>query len=476
AALTANPINTLAGSRGKAKRQARTLLYCKTWTQALDKLCELRLSSSAPGSGPYSSAIRLCEQSGKWRQALGLLATLVLEGQDASAEMYGDALAACGKAQQWRRVLQLLADMEEVQLQPNARGLSAALQACQKSDQLFFAATLLRRLKLLGNPGDSSASLKRAAAALGLEEAELGRCLLFHLPRSGQELWEQGVALLRDAREKRFHLGPVVSEASIVACSDKGQWAMAWALLEDMRTEQLDPSNAAFALATQTPFAGTQKVRWEAALGLLREMQGRHLEPTAALYSTVMVSCQKAGQWKLCLEVLSQTCSAVALGIEAYVSAVIAFGQGQCWEHSLSILREIQVKHSSTLQLKPMLNMYNAVLSSCAHCGAWEQGLALLSEMQSHGPKPDAVAYYMVIRLCQKCDQWALAEQLTSAMSKVGLPSGYKAKAAHDRYKVASRLVSNEIEQTAIWFAESVELCFFNPWLDNSTLDLRLDM
>jgi len=130
---------------------------------------------------------------------------------------------------------------------------------------------------------------------------------------------------------------------------------------------------------------------WECSLALYRRMTEEGLTPDAQTHSSVISSCESAGEW----------------------------------QRALSILQTIIDNSKDT---SSSLNMFcwNAALSACEKGGAWVEALDLYERMLGSPFKPDIVTINSIMEALDKADQKELAQSIYDEGLALGLLNPWK--------------------------------------------------
>ena len=130
---------------------------------------------------------------------------------------------------------------------------------------------------------------------------------------------------------------------------------------------------------------------WECSLALYRRMTEEGLQPDVQTHSSIISSCEAAGEWQRALWVLQQ------------------------------IIDNSKDSPSS-------LNMYcwNAALSACEKGGAWVEALDLYERMIESPFKPNVVTFNSMMEALDKADQKEMAQSIYDEGLDLGLLNPWK--------------------------------------------------
>ncbi|CAE8588450.1 unnamed protein product, partial [Polarella glacialis] len=186
---------------------------------------------------------------------------------------------------------------------------------------------------------------------------------------------------------------------------ERGGWALAGALLEELRADGLRPDSrlceskrGAAPLdifsASSVTSACEKASQWSQALALLGLVRADCVEPTVVTYSAVISSCARASSadtrasaeqlttsflWARVLGILremaARRCDANVVTFSAAVSALAAAGQ--------SSLALDQLSSMERLRVWPNLITYNSALAACGNSHDWPGALSLLADMHA---------------------------------------------------------------------------------------------
>ena len=122
-------------------------------------------------------------------------------------------------------------------------------------------------------------------------------------------------------------------------------------------------------------------------------------------YNSAIAACEKGGEWKRALNVLSQMrADGIAPGVKAYTAAIAACARASPSQTTVALGLLAQMKKQAAEGDKnavPNVITYSAAINSCAHTGEWRRSLDLLDAMQREGLRPDRIAYNSVLNACR---------------------------------------------------------------------------
>eukprot|EP00439_Symbiodinium_sp_Y106_P046952 s442_g6.t1 len=136
--------------------------------------------------------------------------------------------------------------------------------------------------------------------------------------------------------------------------------------------------------------------RWAQSLHHAERMGSCSVRANARMCSALLTSCLAGAQWRWALWLWSSTW--VKADVIMYNNAIAACQCASTPARALSLLSRMKDK-----SLQPNTSSCNAVLACCE--ASWEQCLALLEEMKSRGPAPDAISFSCCLRSCAQHEQ-----------------------------------------------------------------------
>ena len=116
-------------------------------------------------------------------------------------------------------------------------------------------------------------------------------------------------------------------------------------------------------------------------------------------YNSAIAACEKGGEWKRALNVLSQMrADGIAPGVKAYTAAIAACARASPSQTTVALGLLAQMKKQAAEGDKnavPNVITYSAAINSCAHTGEWRRSLDLLETTAEMLPK--SPYYYYII-------------------------------------------------------------------------------
>eukprot|EP00397_Hematodinium_sp_SG-2012_P028226 GEMP01029709.1.p1 GENE.GEMP01029709.1~~GEMP01029709.1.p1 ORF type:complete len:649 (+),score=190.17 GEMP01029709.1:133-2079(+) len=267
--------------------------------------------------------------------------------------------------------------------------------------------------------------------------------------------------------------------------AQKGEWALAWRVLENAGT-------ARDRVSYNTVLAGCEKAKeWQGTLRLIDVMATRRVDPCTISYATTLSALSKAGKWERSLRLLRHTTDArIALNAIAYNSVLHGMSLAGRWQQALDLFdlmqdapsKERSSSSSSTCTsssssggdgdggLAPSggcsssggaanssirqdgrrndeavvvrtVSTYHTVISALARASRWQRALDIFRQI----PEPTVYSYATILNAMEKSKQsdWALA--LYPAMMQLA----ESADAA--QVTIATNAVLSALEKTKQW-------------------------
>jgi len=168
----------------------------------------------------------------------------------------------------------------------------------------------------------------------------------------------------------------VVTAGTILNALEKaGRWEDALDWFESTRTESngaMQPNIITFSIALRCCASNVGR-----AAALLEEMRCRQLSPNAFSYSSALVACRRAADWRRALAFLEEA-KEDRNNFDEYVvnAAMDACSQASAWEASLHLFHGM-----ADLSLQPSDASWNIAVGACERGQAWEASLAITKAM-----------------------------------------------------------------------------------------------
>ena len=168
---------------------------------------------------------------------------------------------------------------------------------------------------------------------------------------------------------------------------------------------------------------------WECSLALYRRMTEEGLTPDVQTHSSIISSCQAAGEW----------------------------------QRALWVLQTIMDRSEGTPS-PSILNIYcwNAALSACEKGGAWVEALDLYERMLESPFKPNVVTINSMIQALDKADQKELAQSIYDEGLELGLFDPWK-ETINDK---GESIVALDLHTFSESMASAAIRKTMNTWLD----------
>ncbi|CAN0215578.1 unnamed protein product [Ectocarpus sp. 12 AP-2014] len=405
----------------------------------------LRSRPAEDGKRFVREAQRLGGQ-GKWGRVLSLLRQAEGDGAVVNHIMYNAAISALSKSGRWKEATSVLESMPGKGVAPDVVSYATAMEACRAAHG--------------GRPDEAYGILSRMTARTGGKSVKPnGRCfntVLAAFAKSGRSrqalslvevdmvnagvepdlrTWSTLIGAYRAAgesgRDAAKLLGRMRFNNCLNAASRRGEWELAFDLLEDMGEAGVEPNCWSYSAAmkagvnaeewTLVPAllramreAGStappnvwnfnicldaygKSGEWEKAVSLLRkDMPASGVAPDVASYASAIDAAGKAGEWDTALALWDEARAALppsALNSQAYSIAIGVCGKAGLVDRALSLLLESQ----AAAGLPPDLRPFNAAIDACARAGRWERALSLLREIEEAGLEPDVISFTSAI-------------------------------------------------------------------------------
>ncbi|CAJ1380670.1 unnamed protein product [Effrenium voratum] len=392
------------------------LSRCGRWQEALGMLDELAECELEPNAAVYGAAVHSCKRHGRWQESLQLLADAE-ERALTSVRICSEVINVCGQAAQWPEACAALGlkrqapRLQRHGLQADAVAHSSAIAACARGFAWPAALHLLQSNEAeAGHTAAISACEKGREWRLALQifgampaariatttvscSAAISAC------EKGQA-WEEALSLAEDA-------DMIGLSAAMSACTRALHWQKALQLFSNMKQPDLPACGAA-------AFACQQGTCWQGTLELLC--------PDRAAYSAGITSCAQSLEWERATELWAEF---LRTGIQPqmldYAAMAFAHGTARQWQRVVEL--QVQVRRLGWLPS----GMYASIIRGLGGALHWEKALALLPELKSLGPEPDAVALGSLAVEAARSWQWrhvlALMDTTTDSLTRSTLLS-----------------------------------------------------
>ncbi|CAK9057011.1 unnamed protein product [Durusdinium trenchii] len=224
------------------------------WRSAISLYSSLWVSGACPdvvAIGATLSALR-----SRWRESQGLLGLSMRTSLRSNVIIMSAAITACEKGFQWDLALHLLLAIKAAVLRPNAFSLAATASALEKSHHWIAAIVALDTFEEHKNQVSVNAALsacekatawQSALSAWDAKEADVVALSATLSALASAAEWLPALQLLQEAQVTP---NEVSYSAVITACEKVGHWQLAFALLDEMVEQKLQPDAFAFNAAT----------------------------------------------------------------------------------------------------------------------------------------------------------------------------------------------------------------------------------
>lgn len=221
---------------------------------------------------------------GDWRGALSLLRRAEADGASVNVIMYNAAIAALAKSGRWKEAMSILDGMEEASkgVARDIVSFSSAMDACRAAGKADEAHALLSRMLLAGG------SVKPNTRCFNTVLAALAKRGQYRRALSVVEADMPGAGAKPDLRTWSTLLD---------ACRAGGEGGHeAASLLTRMKGAGFVPDVWCYNHCLN---AASRRGEWELAFGLLEDMSEAGVQPNCWSYSAAMKACVNGGEWQM---------------------------------------------------------------------------------------------------------------------------------------------------------------------------------
>jgi len=384
-----------------------------------------------PDATTYNIAIGAAAQH--YRVAIALLREMSNLDQMSSSNIvkpnvvsFSNAILACAKGQQWNLAIDLFNSMSKFQIRPNTICLNAALNACAEDGQVRTAMQLLSKAELAFGVRPDLVTFNTLLNVVANSAA---------LPL-GKSHWQVANELLERMIALKIKPDVTTFGSAILSCrrGSPEDCLKAFDFLDAMSSHGVAPNS--YSLGATISCLG-RAGEWQRALELLDRMkQDYGVAPDTIVCNAALSALERSGQWQASRDLLrdmkkgkrgfSKNCTP---DLTSYASVVSAHARAGEWEGALEFSRQAgsssnnaggsrsaDVQHFVDERWKRGVEAigYTAAIKACK--SDWQKALAVLTEMQNAGVRPDRVAFNAAIAACAEGGQWERALELMEEM------------------------------------------------------------
>ncbi|CAE7700500.1 unnamed protein product [Symbiodinium sp. KB8] len=144
---------------------------------------------------------------------------------------------------------------------------------------------------------------------------------------------------------------------------------------------------------------------------MLDVMQGSRIETNKFHYSVAIAACDKAGDWKLAVQLLARMeRHFISPDVVCFNAAIGVCEKSAEWDGAISILSLM-----ASLRTLPDTISYNSVLGASARAGHWELALDMLYQLHRRSAA-DVISFSSALAACAKGTQWDAALRILASM------------------------------------------------------------
>ncbi|CAK9052098.1 unnamed protein product [Durusdinium trenchii] len=333
-----------------------------------------------------------------WQQALELLDRAEELQLQLDLITYSAAISACQR--HWHCGLELLGRLQREGLTANAVVWTTCLRACVLGEQwqaaldLFEQMQSQKQLTLLAFCDLFSALAERSSVLAATRIGDLGR----------QQQWPRALELFRETCQEDWS-NTISCNAVINALAKSSQWQRALSFLQ--RTLQPD------VVSYSTVMSAMERAsEWLIAFQCLSEMERQEVQPNTISYNAALSACEKSQEWSWALLLMV---SMGTVGIQADVVTVSAtlsaLEKGSRWRGAHRLLGAMPLQ-----ALQPDVICQNAAIRSSTGHLVWSSACDLLRALTRASLQPSRNSFNAVISACASGDEWQLSLCLLEEM------------------------------------------------------------
>eukprot|EP00929_Paragymnodinium_shiwhaense_P058086 TRINITY_DN29097_c0_g1_i1.p1 TRINITY_DN29097_c0_g1~~TRINITY_DN29097_c0_g1_i1.p1 ORF type:complete len:574 (-),score=116.11 TRINITY_DN29097_c0_g1_i1:546-2267(-) len=295
--------------------------------------------------------------------------------------------------------------------------------------------------------------------------------------------WKRAVDHLRVTLERTLGLD-IISWSAAASTCERVKWQMSWQLVQHIRLGLVEQDSGVYIACFG---ALQQRRRWEAAGELLELMEQRSVEQSEINVNAAASSAEKAGRWKLVMEVVGLL--AGDLGLRATVvtldAAASACAAAALWQRAWFMLGRCQ-----ETSLKANVITHSAVASACDLSQVWERASHVTEQMKKTAIRMNEVTLTAVASACVAAYAWSSALtwldapeaglRATSEAASSALGACAQASLWLLAVELLAPALSSKSSQDAVALATAVATCERaerwrqSLWLAASAQELRL--
>ncbi|CAK0844561.1 unnamed protein product [Prorocentrum cordatum] len=349
--------------------------------------------SREPGPpAPVSMAAQVQAESRESRQADGR--------RHAICQGYVRTITEHAKNKRCGEALELLDDMRRRSVPPNTSVYTALISACDKGKQQERAMELFDEMKA-----------QQCTPNAVTYNALISACGRGSHPERALEVWEE---------MRSNGLTPtVVTYTSLIGAMGQSQHPeKAWEFYEAMKASQIEPNYITFGKLLHACSRSQSVDKADMALGLYKDMGERGIQADSYTFGALISACRDKYPQKVTELYAEMRRLGVAPDAGTYSTVISACDRSAQTGRAAQVFSSMKQQGG---QSQSNLGAYNAMINACGRGDkTLDDALALLKEMQTTGPAPDAVTYSTVMKLCERARRPEDALQVFDAMCKSG--------------------------------------------------------
>eukprot|EP00439_Symbiodinium_sp_Y106_P073702 s287_g13.t4 len=288
-----------------------TLSACKKgsdWQLALGLLRRMAAQRLQPDMVTFGAAIAACGSS--WQSAIDLVSQmLAAKLHHESAHVwdslakpgYNAAISACERSGQWQSAIGLLFEMGSFRLVPDLVSFNATILSCREEGQWQLAVHLLNALSAF-DLFPETLTFNALLAACGARWPLALACLRFTAAITACEKGSEWIAAIKlfYEMEKGVAQPSVVSYNALIKTCDV-KWQMALHFFERMLSQEIQPDVITHNALMGAFARGSER---GLAFALLTQMRSEEVSPDDVTFIPAALACQQAGAWQDVMAIL----------------------------------------------------------------------------------------------------------------------------------------------------------------------------
>lgn len=446
-----------------------SLSETREWERALMLLEQISQTGLHPDVYSFSAAISACKRASQPDEAISLFRSMCASDVRPNTVCFNTVLDACQAAGRHEQLLALFGAMAAYGVEPDAWTYSSAIGALSRTGQWQRAMEMFDRLEPL--------LLGRSATPRQLEQynhchAATMRAAL----RAGS--WSAVLSLYDRLREAGVEPNSHTLRPAIVACAGAHAEEPEMGCQRAVRLLYSAPSVAANEHTYTAAAQACEKAgSWRVAVELLDRMEEQGVQPNAHMCTAVIGAHAGEGRWSEALTLLDKMCvENIPLDGHTTSAALRVCACAGAWEPAMQFL----MYRMPVLGARPSVHHVSTVMNCCGKARRWQESLQVAKRCEEQGVVLDRGLLTTALAACGRVGEWeyalAVLRQLTRIGGTVDMGTRRNAIAAMGRggqWELALRLTPPEAD-VACHNMALLALCRTGQWQHARQLLLRI--